>query len=161
MSRILLPLVDEHTVEVPASTEEVWAVLRTIVDGAFRGSVSSAYARIVGCVPASAGGPRPIADGSTIVGFRVTSAEPPRRLVLTGRHRFSSYQLTFTADELESRRTRLTAATHAAFPGVGGRLYRALVIESGVHARMVRQLLSSIEREVDARARPGKGASSR
>jgi hypothetical protein len=72
---------------------------------------------------------------------RVVEAEPGRRLALRGRHRFSNYALTFVLDG-----DRLRAQTHAAFPGVPGRLYRAAVIGSGGHRLVTRRLLRQIAR---------------
>ena len=68
-------------------------------------------------------------------GFRLAERAPDR-VVLTGRHRFSTYTLTFEATD-----GRVAAITHAAFPGVAGRLYRAAVIGSGAHAVLVRRML--------------------
>lgn len=79
-------------------------------------------------------------------GFRVTEAAPPHRLVLEGRHPFSRYALVFALDDPESGATRLRAQTWAAFPGLKGRVYRALVIGSGAHAVLVRRMLRGIAR---------------
>ena len=76
-------------------------------------------------------------------GFRVVEAEPGRRLALRGRHRFANYALTFVFDG-----GRLRALTHAEFPGLLGRLYRAAVIGSGGHRLVTRRML----RQVVARA---------
>jgi hypothetical protein len=76
-----------------------------------------------------------------VPGFRVVEAEPCRRLALRGRHRFSNYALTFVLDG-----DRLRAQTHAAFPGVLGRLYRAAVIGSGGHRLVTRRLLRQVAR---------------
>jgi hypothetical protein len=63
--------------------------------------------------------------------------------VLRGRHRFSDYSLTFVVDG-----ERVRALTHAAFPGVLGRLYRAAVIGSGGHRIVVKRLLRKIAQAV-------------
>jgi hypothetical protein len=42
-------------------------------------------------------------------------------------------------------RTRIRAQTRAAFPGALGRVYRALVIGTGLHRVLVRRLLHRIE----------------
>lgn len=41
-------------------------------------------------------------------------------------------------------RTRVRSQTWAAFPGIHGKIYRALVISSGGHAVAVRQVLKRI-----------------
>jgi hypothetical protein len=47
-----------------------------------------------------------------------------------------------------SRPSRLRAETHAAFPGLLGRLYRAAVIGSGGHRLVTRRLLRQIARGI-------------
>jgi hypothetical protein len=74
-------------------------------------------------------------------GFRVTESAAPAKLVLEGRHPFSRYALVFLIEELDSGRSRARAQTWAAFPGAAGRVYRALVIGSGMHAVLVRRML--------------------
>ena len=75
------------------------------------------------------------------LGFRVTECTPPRRLVLEGRHPFSRYALVFVVEPAEPQGTLLRAQTSAAFPGIAGRIYRALVVGSGAHAVVVRRML--------------------
>jgi hypothetical protein len=126
-----LPRVDEHATVVAASVGEVWPALLETLDRTFSRPVVSVYARIVGCAEATASGPRPLAEGAKIPGFRVAAADPARELVLEGRHRFSSYALTFHLDQLGSGSSRLRAESQASFPGMAGRLYRLLVIGTG------------------------------
>ncbi|MEV6172237.1 hypothetical protein AB0L99_29005 [Streptomyces sp. NPDC051954] len=144
-----LPQVDERTTVVAASATEVWQGLVETVDGAFGRSRSAGYARLVGCADRTASGPRPLAEGSTVPGFRVASAQPGRELVLIGRHHFSTYALVFRLEEAGDGRTRLRAETRARFPGPGGALYRLLVITSGGHALLTGRLLSAIRRRAE------------
>ncbi|MFI9763743.1 hypothetical protein ACIHFB_38115 [Streptomyces sp. NPDC051963] len=144
-----LPQVDERTTVVAASATEVWQGLVETVDGAFGRSRSAGYARLVGCADRTASGPRPLAEGSTVPGFRVASAQPGRELVLIGRHHFSTYALVFRLEEAGDGRTRLRAETRARFPGPGGTLYRLLVITSGGHALLTGRLLSAIRRRAE------------
>lgn len=74
-------------------------------------------------------------------GFRVTESTPPAKLVLEGRHPFSRYALVFLIEPREGGGSRAVAQTWAAFPGVAGRAYRALVIGSGIHSVLVRRML--------------------
>jgi hypothetical protein len=76
-------------------------------------------------------------------GFVLDEATPPVRLSLTGRHPFSIYQLIFELADTP-RSTEIRAVTLAAFPGIHGRLYRALVIGSGGHRIVVRRMLARI-----------------
>ena len=139
-----LPFVDEHSVEIEAGTEAVWRSLIGNFGNAQPGFFDS-YARLIGCDPLGSSGPLDVV-GSTRTGFRVAEVIDGRLLVLTGRHRFSRYALTWTVSPLAEGRSSLTARTDAAFPGVHGGAYRALVITSGAHARVTRGMLASIAR---------------
>jgi hypothetical protein len=144
-----LPRLDEHTTTIDADPERAWRALVDTVDGLFARRVASVYARIVGCEPSTASGPRPFAEGGTVPGFRVAVAAPPHRLVLEGRHRFSSYRLTFRLEAQGPERTVLHAESHAAFPGIAGRGYRLVVVRSGVHVVAVRRVLATIRRRAE------------
>jgi hypothetical protein len=74
-------------------------------------------------------------------GFHVTESDAPEKLVLEGRHPFSRYALVFLVDAIDGGRARVRAQTWAAFPGPHGRVYRALVIGSGLHVVAVRRML--------------------
>jgi enamine deaminase RidA (YjgF/YER057c/UK114 family) len=141
-----LPRVDEHTTVIAAGVDHVWPALLETLDRTFSRPVVSAYARIVGCTEATAAGPRPLAEGAKIPGFRVAGAAPARELLLEGRHRFSSYGLTFCLDPLGSGSSRLRAESRASFTGMAGRVYRLLVIGTGAHAFTMRRLLAEIRR---------------
>jgi hypothetical protein len=146
-----LPYVDEHSTRLDAPVDAAWTALLAVLR---RLGGSARLARLLGCdpaqgTPAFAGRP-----GEAVPGFRVVEAEPGRRLALRGRHRFARYALTFVLEE-----GRLAALTHAAFPGVTGRLYRAAVIGSGGHRLVTRRLLRQVARAASARASPGGGSS--
>lgn len=84
------------------------------------------------------------APGATLPGFEVADARAPELLALAGRHRFSRYRLVFELDEVEPGRTRVRASTWAAFPGLAGHAYRALVIGTRGHRLAVRRILGRI-----------------
>jgi hypothetical protein len=135
-------------VEIAADRERAWAAVVAWVgrpprSGAERG------AALLGCRERVTAGD-PGEAGSTIVGFRVARSERPVELALAGRHRFSDYALTFRIDDLGGDRSRLRAITRAEFPGVRGRLYRALVIGSRLHVRAVRAILASVRARAEA-----------
>lgn len=136
-----LPFVDEHRVLVKASAVAVWAQLGHAISRP-RPRLSGLVALLLGTRPARAAGD-PLTSGSTLTGFAVTTAVPAERLVLTGRHRFASYTLIFTLREQDGT-TRLTARTHARFPGLRGHAYRALVIGTGAHRIALTRLLRGI-----------------
>lgn len=141
-----LPRVDEHSVEVEAIPLVVWNAVLRIVERSFSSRRSAWVARVLGCRDVDAAGPRPLTTGSAFPGFHVVATEAPRELALGGRHRFSSYALTFCLDELESGSTRLRAETRAEFPGVRGRIYRGFVIGTGGHVLVTRRLLGAVKR---------------
>jgi hypothetical protein len=141
-----LPWIDEHAVVIDATVADVWRALDVTLDRSFTNKPAGVYARLVGCREYGARGPRPLAPGSTIPGFRVVRAIPDAELVLAGRHRFSNYALTFRLEAIGPRSTRLRAETRAAFPGAMGAVYRALVIGTRGHVVGVRHLLSTVQR---------------
>lgn len=134
-----LPYVDEHAVTTHATREQVWTSLVRTLRKTMGGS--AAFARLLGCEPSRATEELDGRVGQTLPGFRIVEADPGRRMVLEGRHRFSRYRLTFFIDGNEIR-----ARTDAAFPGVRGRLYRTAVIGTGAHKLITRKMLRDIAR---------------
>ena len=118
-----LPFIDEHSREVEATPDAVWEALGATLR---RG------------------------PGGGIIGFHVERAERDSELALAGRHPFSVYRLVFRIEDLGGGHTRLRAHTSAAFPGLAGRVYRALVIGTGAHVLAVRRLLGSVARRAEA-----------
>jgi len=145
------PLLDEHTADVAAAPDDVWPALLETLDRAFSGPVVGGYARIVGCADTTASGPRPLAEGARLPGFRVAVAEPGRALVLEGSHRFSAYALSFRLEALGAGSTRLRAESRATFPGLAGQGYRLLVVGTGAHVLAVRRLLLAVRRRSEPR----------
>jgi hypothetical protein len=143
-----LPDVDEHRLHVTVPAFVVWEALGASLRN--QGRRGAAYARLVGAEPARAEGD-PLQLGSTIPGFAVRDAVPTERLVLVGRHRFSRYELVFALEESDGV-TVLSARTRAAFPGLHGGAYRALVIGSGAHRVLVRRWLHGIKRAAERRS---------
>lgn len=135
-----LPFVDEHRLAISASPEEVWRALLRVLER----PVPSLLARLLGCQDTQAGGPRPLAVGSSIPGFHVTVVDPARHLTLQGRHRFARYALIFRIKVSASQVTLLRAETRADFPGLAGRFYRLLVISTGLHALVARGMLALV-----------------
>jgi hypothetical protein len=128
---VTLPFVDEHSVEIPGEPDAVWDAMWAVLGRTFGGTGGSRlFARAVG-----------VRDIEPIVGFRVAEEERGRILVLEGEHRFARYRLTFRFED-----GRLIATTHAAFPGPRGRVYRALILPTGFHARVVNRVLGAIRR---------------
>nr|WP_244897609.1 DUF2867 domain-containing protein [Mycobacterium alsense] len=85
------------------------------------------------------------ADPSTVpIGFVLDEARAPELFALKGRHPFAVYRWVFELDALPRGGTRLRAATRAAFPGIHGTLYRALVIGTGGHRVVVRRTLKRV-----------------
>jgi hypothetical protein len=147
------PHLDEHETVVDAGVDEVWPVLLQTVDEAMSRPWMAGYSRVVGSGDSTASGPRPLAEGSTVPGFRVVTAVPGTTLALAGRHRFSSYALVFRLEPVGADRARLRIESRAAFPGVAGGVYRLLVVGTGGHVVAVRRLLARVKRRAERRAR--------
>ncbi|HET6399545.1 MAG TPA: hypothetical protein VFH47_08340 [Candidatus Thermoplasmatota archaeon] len=134
-----LPFVDEHQCTAGASLAQAWAGLVEELRSTFSGAHATAFARAVGCQHLLLDLLFPGKD-ATIVGFRAADVRPPHALVLEGHHRFARYRLSFRlAPDCEG--TRLSATTHAAFPGAAGAAYRALVIGTRLHVLVTRGIL--------------------
>jgi hypothetical protein len=144
-----LPRVDEHTSVVAAEPGDVWQALGETLEGSLNRPRSARYARLVGVADRTASGPRPLAAGSVLPGFRVADATPGRELVLVGRHHFSTYALVLRLDGAGDGRVRLRAETRARFPGPLGALYRLLVVSSGAHGLLTGRLLATIGRRAE------------
>jgi hypothetical protein len=123
-----LPFVDEYTREVAATPHRTWTALSEYV-GALTSSSPGVLFRVLGTVPRS--------------GFEVVASDPPRELVLAGRHRFSTYRLVFGVEPVADG-SRLHASTYAEFPGLRGRAYRTVLMVSTGHARATRGMLSRV-----------------
>jgi hypothetical protein len=143
-----LPRIDEHSIAVHAPPEAALAAARDVMTGT-PSRPALAGARLLGCRELRPAG-LPEEVGSTLLGFEVvrsTSSE----WALQGRHRFSSYGLTFRAEPDGAGGSRLHAESHAAFPGLAGRLYRGLVIGTRGHVLAVRRLLRAAKRRAERR----------
>jgi hypothetical protein len=70
-------------------------------------------------------------------------------LALSGRHRFSSYELRFELVPEHPGSVVIHATTRAIFPGLHGQIYRTLVIGTGGHRIAVRRMLTSIARRLE------------
>ena len=134
-----LPFLDEHREHVDVPADVAW----TAVVGVLRRRMGGArsLARVLGCDPPEGTPGFSGRVGDTLPGFRVVDSEPGRRLVLQGRHRFARYALTFLIEG-----DQLCARSEAAFPGIHGRLYRALLMGSGGHRLVTRGLLGQMAR---------------
>lgn len=122
-----LPYIDEHAISIPASPDETWSALLHVM-----------------C--------RDPQDPTTVpFGFVLDEATPPRRLALQGRHPFAIYRWVFELDDATGG-TRVRALSWAAFPGLHGKIYRALVIGTGGHRVAVRWTLKRIAAQAHRRA---------
>jgi hypothetical protein len=144
-----LPYVDELPIEIGADREATWGALLRVVEGSFASARGRGPARLLACEDTEPSGPRPLAPGSAFPGFHVETAELASELGLAGRHRFSTYLLSFRLEDAEAGRTRLVAETRAAFPGLKGSAYRALVIGTRMHVLVTRRLLTATKRRAE------------
>jgi hypothetical protein len=146
-----LPYIDAHQREIQASPERVWGALATTIGRLWPrlpGFMVSAW----GLEPRAVRGAwdSDVRVGDAIPGFDVEGSERPRVLSLAGQHRFSEYRLEF---ELRPSKdlitTTLVARSFAAFPGLKGAAYRALVIRSRGHRVAVRRMLAQVARRAE------------
>ena len=157
-ARVDLPFVDRPSTPVAAPPEAAWEALAAHMGRTSELPGVGTFARLVALREPRASGAFPAA-GSTIRGFRVAVSDPPRRLLLEGRHRFSDYELEWRIEPAPGDGCELSAETRAAFPGIAGTLYRAGVIGSRAHAVLMRRMLAQIARAAEASA-TGSGARS-
>jgi hypothetical protein len=135
-----LPYLDEHTLSVAASRDVVWSALHRHVAASLLLGDRSPLVLLLGTVPRG--------------GFEVSESSRPDRLILAGRHRFSRYRLAFELVQAPGGTTLLRARSYAAFPGVHGRVYRALVIDTRLHVLATTRILRSVRRLSLASAAP-------
>jgi hypothetical protein len=148
-----LPYIDEHSLHMEATCEQVWPALLAMLRNDLGGRESASFTRLLGTVPGGLQGdwrgtPAP---GDSLPGFEVSEILPLRRLALRGHHRFSRYALVFELDpddQADTSGCTLRAQSWAEFPGATGRAYRALVIGSHGHRLVVRRLLRQVARRV-------------
>jgi hypothetical protein len=143
-----LPFVDEHSVVVASTPDEVWTALVETVSGSKR---AGPVARALGCEQTVSSG-RPGRIGSTIPGFVITRSVRPAVLALMGAHRFSHYALVFQITETPLDPVILRAQTRADFPGRKGSLYRMAVIGTRGHVLAVEAMLHTIRRRAERAA---------
>jgi hypothetical protein len=140
-----LPYIDEHRVLVAAPASAVW---RAIARQFGRpGRHAEAYAHLVAADPRRSSG-RLFDEGATVPGFAVADVAPERSVRLVGRHLLSRYALVLTLHE-QPDGTLLSARTYAEFPGLHGRVYRALVIGTGAHRGLVGRILRGIRHRAE------------
>lgn len=125
-----LPYIDEHTVKVDAPRPQVWTALQRYTTSLLRNVERNPLLVLLG--------PEPRA------GFAVAESAEQRCLVLVGRHRFSRYRLVFELTDAPGGGTLIHAHSYAAFPGLHGRAYRALVIGTRLHVVATNLMLRAI-----------------
>jgi hypothetical protein len=139
-----LPYIDGHGVEVDADVDATWQALVRVAQGMVAGD--SWFARTWHLEPAASGGKwsPDVEPGAALPGFAVAEVRKGEVLSLRGGHRFARYRLDFELDAPAPGRAHLWARTWAEFPGLKGRAYRALVIDSGGHRVVVKRMLRRI-----------------
>lgn len=144
-----LPFIDEFKVDVRAPRDLVFLEVAGRMGRSFEGPVPRWFSGLLRCVDRGTSYTVPPSAGQEANGFRVARVDAPSTLVLEGQHRFATYRLSFFVDALNEGCCRVRARTDAAFPGLKGAIYRALVIGSGGHRIVVRQLLAGIARRAE------------
>ncbi len=139
--------VDAHAAVIEANPPRVWRAIGEVLAHERlpgRGRV----ARLLGAEPATRCGD-PLVAGSTLPGFRITRADAPSELALEGRHRFASYVLLIRVTSHEGGSV-ISAESRARFFGVGGQIYRALVVGARTHTLVVRTMLAGIRAHAES-----------
>jgi len=134
-----LPFLDEHREHVDVPADVAWTALVGVLRRRMGGF--GKLARVLGCDPLEGTPGFSGRVGEALPGFRVVDSEPGRRLALRGQHRFARYALTFLIDGNE-----LCARSEAEFPGIRGRIYRALLMGTRGHQIVTRGLLRHVAR---------------
>jgi hypothetical protein len=129
-----LPFVDEHRVHVHATLAQTWDAVSKVSARLTRRPAPRAFVKLWKLEPKT--------------GFEIGALSPQERLALIGHHRFARYELAFEV-RAEGDGVEVRAETSAEFPGISGRLYRALVIGTGGHAIAVRSMLRRIRRAAE------------
>ncbi len=123
-----LPFIDVHDVLLPLEPSKAWQRLQAAI------------------------GRSPLLGSR---GFPQRDETAPWSLRLAGEHLFATYELHFVLDDLTPvgaggvsgpPNTRVRALTYARFASGLGRVYRAVVIGSGVHAIIVGRFLRKLGR---------------
>ena len=149
----LLPFVDAWSVDVDAPPRTVWQALLERQPPPHAGGWRRLWAIAWAADPAASNGLAAHVLGAERPGFEVREVVPPATYALAGRHRFAQYQLVFRIEGRGPAGSRLTAETFARFPGTAGRLYRALLIDAGLHALVMWTMVRALRRRAEARAR--------
>jgi hypothetical protein len=133
-----LPFVDEHSVVTARPRPQVFAALERYVERSLGSNPwpKAGFTWVLGTRPAA--------------GFGVVERVKPDRLVLAGRHRFSRYRLTFELEDGPGEgETTVRALSHAEFPGLHGKAYRAAVVGTGLHVVATNRILGAIRRSAE------------
>ena len=145
----MLPFVDSHETNVGASPDMVWEALRAACPGPRPSVLLRLWAVVWGADPAESNGLASHVIGAERPGLVVREVVPPATWAAAGRHRFAAYQVVFRIAPAGVGNSRLTAETYATFPGLAGRLYRAVVISLGPHALVMRLTLWYLRRQAE------------
>lgn len=146
-----LPEIDEHGTLIHAPPERVWEALLATLPRSFSGRLTVRVAERLGCAETELRG-EPGTTGSTLPGFVCARSIEPAMLALEGQHRFSRYALLFRLEPTKDGKTLLRAETRALFPGLRGRIYKALVIGTRGHVLAINRMLRAIRKRAERKA---------
>ena len=143
-----LPCIDEHEISLNVPAPVAWTAVVAVFGRLTTRPAWRLFAKAVRCKPDHAVGTA-VTAGDAVPGFLVARCEAPTEWALEGEHLFSRYALTFRIAPVDSGHCRVAAHSSAEFPGLHGKIYRAMVIGSGGHAIGVRRILRSIKTEAE------------
>jgi hypothetical protein len=143
-----LPCIDEHEISLNVAAPVAWTAVVAVFGRLATRPAWRMFARAIRCKPDHAVGTA-VTAGDSLPGFLVARCTAPTEWALEGEHLFSRYALTFRIAPVDSEHCRVGAHSTADFPGLHGKVYRAMVIGSGGHAIGVRSILRSIKTEAE------------
>jgi hypothetical protein len=143
-----LPCIDEHEISLNVPAPVAWNAVVAVFGRLTTRPAWRVFSKAVRCKPDHAVGTA-VTAGDAVPGFLVARSEAPTEWALEGEHLFSRYGLTFRIAPVDSGHCRVAAHSSAEFPGLHGKIYRAMVIGSGGHAIGVRRILRSIKTEAE------------
>jgi hypothetical protein len=139
--------VDAHETTVNAEPRVVWRALGEVL-WRERLPGRGLIAKLLRVEPRERHG-EPLAPGATLPGLRVVRVREAHELEFEGGHRYARYSLLIRVREQEGRSV-ISTESRAGFVGVGGWIYRSVVMGAHTHSLLVRSMLAGVRARAEA-----------